>query len=175
MAKKQRTGDGKRRTREHILADLSVNYVELLVLRCGFSAQRIDADYGYDLVVNLYTENGEIRNETIPIQLKASDNLQKYAVARESAFSFPISTKDYRLWSLRLLPALLVLYDAQMNEAYWIDVADLAKKESQSIKGKTIRIPVPQQNILGVRTFVLLRNQAVEIQEQLRQAVEEES
>jgi hypothetical protein len=30
----------KRRTREHVIADLSVNHVERLVLRCGWTVER---------------------------------------------------------------------------------------------------------------------------------------
>jgi hypothetical protein len=39
----------KRRTREHIIADLSVNHVERLILRCGWVARRMNPDYGIDL------------------------------------------------------------------------------------------------------------------------------
>lgn len=40
-----------RRTREHIIADLSMNHVERLIFRCGYSAERIEHDYGTDLVI----------------------------------------------------------------------------------------------------------------------------
>lgn len=35
---------GKLRTREHVIADLSVNYMERLVLKCGFVARRLVPD-----------------------------------------------------------------------------------------------------------------------------------
>ena len=41
----------KMRTRGHVLADLSINHVERQVLRCGFSADRVQHDYGYDLTM----------------------------------------------------------------------------------------------------------------------------
>ena len=37
---------GKRRTRAHVLADLSINHVERHVLLCGFSVDRVEHDYG---------------------------------------------------------------------------------------------------------------------------------
>jgi hypothetical protein len=40
----------KRRTREHVIADLSVNHVERQALLCGFSVERIRVDYGIDLI-----------------------------------------------------------------------------------------------------------------------------
>jgi hypothetical protein len=36
----------KRRTREHVIADLSVNHVERMVLRCGWTVERVRRDYG---------------------------------------------------------------------------------------------------------------------------------
>ena len=36
----------KRRTREHIIADLSVNHMERFALRCGFVLNRFYFDYG---------------------------------------------------------------------------------------------------------------------------------
>jgi hypothetical protein len=44
----------KRRTREHVLADLSVHHVEGPILRCGFAAERVRHDYGVDLYMTTY-------------------------------------------------------------------------------------------------------------------------
>ncbi len=41
----------KRRTREHIIADLSVNHVERHVLLAGHVVERFTYDYGIDLEV----------------------------------------------------------------------------------------------------------------------------
>ena len=49
----------KMRTRGHVLADLSINHVERQVLRCGFSADRVQYDYGYDLTMATYSDSGE--------------------------------------------------------------------------------------------------------------------
>ena len=50
----------KRRTRQHVIADLSANYVERCALLCGFSVERIRLDYGIDLIVHTYNRHGEI-------------------------------------------------------------------------------------------------------------------
>jgi hypothetical protein len=47
-------GPRKRRTREHVIADLSVHHVEGFILEEGHTAQRLDSDYGYDLVLFTY-------------------------------------------------------------------------------------------------------------------------
>ena len=50
----------KRRTREHVIADLSVNFVERQVLLCGHTVERVRADYGYDLLLSTYDPKGEV-------------------------------------------------------------------------------------------------------------------
>jgi hypothetical protein len=49
MARKRPRVVGKRRTREHIIADLSVHHVEGPILRVGFTVERFIQDYGLDL------------------------------------------------------------------------------------------------------------------------------
>jgi hypothetical protein len=60
MAKKKPTASSvpaarKRRTREHIIADLSVNFAERLLLESGFTGMRHFHDYGYDMTVETFT------------------------------------------------------------------------------------------------------------------------
>ena len=65
----------KRRTREHVIADLSVNHVERLVLRCGWVARRMNPDCGIDLYMETYNHDGEVENGGVWFQLKATDRL----------------------------------------------------------------------------------------------------
>jgi hypothetical protein len=48
----------KRRTREHVLADQSANHVERFIIDEGHTAQRLGSDYGYDLVLFTFDEDG---------------------------------------------------------------------------------------------------------------------
>ena len=68
-AKKQPDAKRKRRTLDHIHADLSMHYIEGLVLRCGFSLERQYTDYGYDVRITTYNDKGEIENGIIHAQL----------------------------------------------------------------------------------------------------------
>ena len=67
----------KRRTREHVIADLSVHHVEGHVLRCGWVVERIVYDYGLDLEINTFDRSEQVhRNLRIAFALAAyhSDN-----------------------------------------------------------------------------------------------------
>lgn len=51
-------GPRKRRTRQHVIADLGVHHVERFILEEGHTFQRLTSDYGYDLVMFTFDENG---------------------------------------------------------------------------------------------------------------------
>ena len=63
----------KRRTREHVIADLSINHVERQALLAGYTVNEWLSDYGIDLVLSTYTEEGETESGIIFLQVKATD------------------------------------------------------------------------------------------------------
>jgi hypothetical protein len=73
MARKKTPPRGTIRTREHVIADMAVLHVQSLVVRCGFTAQRSESDYGYDLALQTYNDRGEIENETL---MKVDDQVR---------------------------------------------------------------------------------------------------
>ena len=72
----------KLRTREHVLADLSVNHLERHVVLCGCSIQRMHSDYGYDRIMSTFDVNGEIEPGVVFVQVKATDNLPRKRTAK---------------------------------------------------------------------------------------------
>jgi hypothetical protein len=158
----------KRRTREHVIADLSLHHVEGLVLRCGYTIQRTAADYGYDLYLVTYSDTGEVEDAYVRLQLKASDNLRQYELRQEEVFSFPVSTKDYRSWSESILPVFLILYDAQEAEGYWLDVHEYAATQSPDLTGKSLNLRIPRRHVLGIQTIRLIRQRKQQSIEEVR-------
>jgi hypothetical protein len=119
----------KQRTREHIIADLSTNYVERLILVNGFSVERVEKDYGYDLIMFTYDSHGEIENGQVYLQLKATDKLHQ---VNPQSIAFSVATKDLNLWINEPLPVFFILYDAAQKTAYWLYIqAYFAKHQAQ--------------------------------------------
>ena len=83
---------GKRRTREHVIADLSVNFVERQALLCGYVVERIIHDYGIDLEMITFNKAGEMEAGKILLQLKATDGLKVHP--GQASFPFPIDRAD---------------------------------------------------------------------------------
>ena len=161
---RQLSGPRKRRTREHVIAEMAVNHVERHVLNHGFSLERIVRDYGIDALLFTYDRFGQIQTEWIPMQMKATDRL-RYVTGRQF-ISIRIERADLRSWLASVLPIILVVYDAQKERAYWLYVqAHFGTRRfevSSGVGRLTIRIPVSQilnraaiDRIVGYRDAII--------------------
>lgn len=156
----------KLRTREHIIADLSVNHVERHALLCGFSVERVRHDYGIDLYVFTYNREGETENGCLQLQLKATDRLKLRSAGQ--LIAVPIAGADLRAWLGESMPVMLIVYDAKEEAAYWLYVQayfesqpdfDLAKL------GKEVTVHIARSNIVdqaAMRRFAEFRDRILE-------------
>src|SRR5262245_39472143 len=96
----------KRRTRQHIIADLSVHHVEGFILEEGHTAERTTSDYGYDLVMRTFDEFGFAETGTVHFQLKATETTRSSG----SDLVYDVDIRDYNLWKHEEMPVILVLY-----------------------------------------------------------------
>ena len=168
-------GKRKRRTREHVIADLSVNYVERQALLCNYSMERFIHDYGLDLLISTYSDSGDYENGEVRIQVKATDHLRLIADGRFATWR--VSREDVHHWLHETMPVILVLYDAAGDVAYWLYVQaffqgqrdfDIAKL------GKQVTIPIPTRQVLdrvAMRKFAEYRDR---VQAQARGVVHHE-
>jgi hypothetical protein len=157
MARRRSDTERKRRTREHVLADLSANYVEKQALLCGYTAERVRFDYGIDLVVQTFNGRGEVESSRILFQLKATDRLKLLATA--DAVSGRIEQADLAHWLEEPLPVVLVLYDGRSDLGYWLYIqrhfANLAGFDRAHC-GRQVRVPIPRSNVLDRNAMKML-------------------
>lgn len=161
----------KRRTREHVIADLSINPVERQVLLCGYTVERVFYDDGYDLLMFTFDTNGESEADEMRIQVKGNDKLRVVQGGQASAFR--VDRSDVARWTNERVPVVLVVYDAQRDAAYWLDI----KTYFQGLDGfnifaagKTITVYVLCSDRLdenAARYLATVKNQAVEAQRML--------
>ncbi|GAA6616675.1 DUF4365 domain-containing protein [Scytonema sp. NUACC26] len=152
----------KKRPREHIIADLSVNYVERYVLLCGYSVERVKYDYGYDLLIFTYNAEGEIENGQIYIQLKATDSLS--TLADQKTITFTLVRSDLELWLFEPMPCILIIYDARDSQAYWLYLQayfESLEKFDLSKIGESVTVRLSKDNILdrqAIKKFATFKN-----------------
>jgi hypothetical protein len=120
-------GNRKRRTRAHIIADLGVNHVERRVSECGWTVRRISPDYGLDLLMTTFNRRGEIENGDVRLQIKASDSIK--SVSSRRAIAVRLEWCDVVNWLNWPLPVILIIYDARLDRAWWLDLQEVLRQQ----------------------------------------------
>ena len=138
---------GKKRTREHIIADFSLVHIQYFIVNSGFTSEATTKDYGYDLTVNTFDREGLIEPGSILIQLKASETLETHADG--VSYIFDLDLRDYNLWVMEPNPVFLILYEAKSRRAYWLYFQQYIKGSAAprpKAGAKTVRIKIPMAN-----------------------------
>ena len=162
----------KIRTREHIIADLSENHFERYALLKGFSTESTAHDYGYDIILSTYDNQGEIENGFILVQLKATDNLT--VINQNSTISFTLDKRDLELWLNEFYPVILVVYDAQKEKGYWLYIqAYFQSKVDFSIDqiGTTHNVHIPLKNIIGKGAMTKFKDYKIRLYKQVQNII----
>lgn len=153
MAKGHKSDTGKRRTREHVIADLGVHHVEGHVLRAGYTMHRIVHDYGLDETIRTYNRRGEAENGLIWLQIKATDHPRR--AKGDATLAVRVERPDLLNWMNELYPVIFVIYDTTRDRAFWLHV---------------------QEYVSGGTIFELARTGAsVTIRVSLKQAIDQEA
>jgi len=146
----------KQRTREHVIADLSVHHVEGFILHEGHTAQAVERDYGYDLMMFTFDERGYAEPGMVLLQLKAAESLTR--VGADCVFDLDV--RDFNLWTLEVAPVILVLFEAAQSTAYWLDIHEYFRVPAHRPKkgAKTVRVRVPGHRLLDRAAVATMRN-----------------
>ena len=158
----------KNRTREHVIADQSLNFVEYFIINAGFTSEATTQDYGYDLIVNTFDSEGLIEAGNFYIQLKASEVLTQHATG--VSYVFDLDTRDYNLWIMEPMPVFLVLYEARSRRAYWLYFQEYvggSHAPKARANARTLRIQIPKTNRVNARFMRHARTRKTEILRQL--------
>ena len=158
----------KRRTREHILEDLSENQLERNVLLKGHVLRRPERDYGVDVTMFHFADDGTIENGEVRFQLKATDGLN--VIKQGTAISFPIKTGDLHYWGLEIYPFILIVFDAKAEVAFWLHVQEYVNLHPDSVNPdqESVNVHIPVSNKLTVESIETFRKMSLQIVKNLR-------
>jgi hypothetical protein len=149
-------GPRKQRTRQHVIADLAVHFLEGFILEEGHTARRLDSDYSYDLIMNTFDHAGYAEPGPVYFQVKASETLHPV----EKSYVFDVDIRDYNLWIHEEMPVVLVLFDAVCRRAYWLAVQryfDEDEGRQPKHGAKTVRVRVPGRQRVNRRAIQRIR------------------
>ena len=97
---------------------MSFHYIAFLVVKCGFVIEGTREDYGYDAYIEFYAANGEVETGNVFVQLKATDDINRYITSK--GISYPIDMRDFDLWADNPYPVYFVVFDSGTETAYWM-------------------------------------------------------
>jgi hypothetical protein len=160
----------KKRTRQHVIAAQSVNYVERFIIDEGHTAERVASDYGYDLVLYTYDEEGYAEEGAVYLQFKASEKPR----ASGDNFVFDMDIRDYARWTREPMPVILILFDASRRRAYWIYVQRFFgthPPRNLSRGAGTVRIRIPKRQVVNRSAINRMRAYKQRVLEQLEGAI----
>ena len=148
----------KQRTRTHMIEDLGFNHVERQILYAGFTVHRITHnDYGYDGLITTFNEFGEFESGLINFQLKSTDFIQQSKT--RASFVFDLSERDLQTWLIESNLMLFVLYDAQLEKAYFLDLQTYFNDNAMEFNKtrKFVRVYIPFTNIFEASMMQYIR------------------
>ena len=160
MAKAAWKGPRKRRSREHVISEMSVNFLERQILRRGHQLMRPPQfEYGIDGYMLHFDDDGQVENGLVYFQLKATDDIK--FVDKGRAVSVRVKFSDLRYWySVTEHPVILIIYDAVKHRAFWVDVQAYVD-EHKVVDDATITIRIPRKNKLDVWAIDKIRELAL--------------
>ena len=139
-----------------MIADQSVNHVERFIIDEGHTSQRIEKDYGCDMMMFTFDEQGYAEPGLVWLQLKAAESLTLIG----SDHFYDLDIRDYNLWMFQELPVILILFDAGRRKAYWVAVQHYFSRNParQPLKGaKTVRVHVARRQVLNRGAIAKMR------------------
>lgn len=148
MAKKDWPAKRKRRTREHVIADISVNFLERKVLSRSHQLFRMpQPEYGTDAIMFHFAPDGAFENGQVQFQAKATDKLK---FTRSGEFiSVVVDEGHLHHWYMEVdHPVILIVFDASNERAYWHDVQSYVEENAIVPTRETVTLHVPVKNTL---------------------------
>jgi hypothetical protein len=162
------------RPQQHVIASQSQDYVVKFFTDMGHTATPLPYDYGTDLLVETFDENGRVENGFIRVQLKAANKLR---YSKDGSFiSFSLETKHCRLWIDEEFPVFLIVYDADQCTAYYLYVQEYFGKARRPKKNAaTITVRVPQKNKFGKKAVEYMQGRKAAIRAMMKGRIRHEA
>lgn len=142
-----------KRTRSHQLEDLSRSRLHNAFEEAGWTAEDLAKDYGEDLLIRIF-ERGRTTPIWFFVQIKATDRIGTYASKGSNLIHYPVKASHLIHWRKFQQPVIVTLWDAQSDKLYWNSVHRISpeiRSTSPMPKKKTVRIPIPRENLINAK------------------------
>lgn len=155
------SGRRKRRPREHVIAEMGVNFLERQVLRRGHQLRRVpQPEYGTDAqMLHFSPETREVENGWVEFQVKATDE-PKFVDGESVSCTVEMAHVHYWYWEADH-PFILVQYDASKNIAYWLDIQAYIEQRKIKDTQQKLTVRISTRNKLTVNAIDRFREMSL--------------
>ena len=158
-------GPLKRREQTEVMHDLGMNFAERQVLLRGHVWQpNTSADHGIDAWMWPYDASSrEPQPGLLRFQIKSRRPVE--FVADNKFVSIRIENAHLRYWVNLELPTILVVYDAAVDNGYWLNAKDYVLNEEGPINynGEKSTLRIPAANTFSPNAVDRLHNMLIEL------------
>ena len=118
-------------------------------------------DYGYDLLVFSFDEEGYTQPGELRLQLKASDSIK---VLQGDTIVVRVQRSNLVHWLRERMPVILIAFDVSNDQAYWLDVKEYFRTlEGFNVfaQAASLSIRIPMENNCNpdaVRSWIARKN-----------------
>lgn len=109
---------------------MSLHHLCYVIASCGYTAEPVRQDYGYDVSLFTFDAIGQYENGNMFVQLKATDRIKRNS--KTGDISFSIAKKDIVTWENESFPVYLVVFDASSEKAYALYLQQYLQKNNLS-------------------------------------------
>jgi hypothetical protein len=134
------------RSESHKIADIAVNAVERVFSALGWASERIEKDYGEDLLVQPTLRN-KVEYFRIWVQVKGTRDLKRFQRGDKS-ISISVASGTALRWARSADPVCIIVWDVTRGEGVWAWAADSVDEWDTIIGGAiTVQIHLDPQAI----------------------------
>jgi hypothetical protein len=144
-----------RRPRSHVLGDLAVASLTNLFTAIGWTCERIQQDYGEDLIVRVF-DDGKATPKYFFVQSKATANIERYR-RKDGHIRYRFKPDHITSWLSHRQPVIVTLYDQLTEEFYWQSVHNYFDKIRSSDKTKLTELIFTNARMLDSAGLAHLR------------------
>lgn len=146
----------KRRTRQHVIEEQSINFLERQALRRGHQLIRPgQREYGWDATMYHFSPDGFVENGEVQFQCKATDRIR--LVENDSAVAIRLNVRDLFYWQWDFYPFVVIVYDALKGRAWWVHIQEYAASNRIPGTQETVTIRIPSRQKLNLKSIDLFR------------------
>src|SRR5262245_9391520 len=147
----------KRRTRQHVIADLGVNLLERFVFEAGYVGERVRHDYGYDLIASTFDQAGYVEFGQLAFQVKSTEHFRSSPAGHSVLIDLDLGHLNH--WLCEPYPVILVAYEASSRMAVWLYVQRHFQRLGirLAFSSRRIRVRIPKSNRLSRKTIASAR------------------